>query len=190
MSLPTALNPIPQPLESTLLFGTRPRVFHVLVGSTTSVDARTEAPGVDGEGRNEVTEARKRDGIKEEWVYMLGGGEGAIWRAFDPVGNKWSRKYSVENTPSSEKPFPPSPRTSCPVLIPAPFLSFTPLNTPLLEDDAAGAVLDGPGSHPFRDEPFLFFPAGATATAPPHPPPLALPCRHFPFRLSSTAPSV
>jgi len=35
-----------------------------LQGSTTSVDARTEAPGVDGEGWNEVTEARKRDGIK------------------------------------------------------------------------------------------------------------------------------
>jgi hypothetical protein len=52
--------------------------------------------GVDGEGRNEVTEARKRDGIKEEWVYMLGGGghKGAIWRAFDPVGTKW-RKLPV-----------------------------------------------------------------------------------------------
>ncbi len=36
-----------------------------------------------------MTEARKWDGIKEEWVYMLGGGEGAIWRAFDPVGTKW-----------------------------------------------------------------------------------------------------
>ncbi len=51
---------------------------------------------VNGEGRNEVTEARKRDGIKEEWVYMLGGGghKGAIWRAFDPVGTKW-RKLPV-----------------------------------------------------------------------------------------------
>jgi hypothetical protein len=64
-------------------------VLATIQGSTTSVDARTEAPGVDGEGRNEVTEARKRDGIKEEWVYMLGGGEGAIWRAFNPVGTMW-----------------------------------------------------------------------------------------------------
>jgi hypothetical protein len=64
-------------------------VLATIKGSTTSVDARTEAPGVDGEGRNEVTEARKRDGIKEEWVYMLGGGEGAIWRAFNPVGTMW-----------------------------------------------------------------------------------------------------
>ncbi len=41
-------------------------VLATIQGSTTSVDARTDAPGVDGEGRNEVTEARKRDGIKEE----------------------------------------------------------------------------------------------------------------------------
>ncbi|CAM6041372.1 unnamed protein product [Sphagnum compactum] len=70
----------------------RDRKFWATIqGSTTSVDPRTEAPGVDGEGRNEVTEARKRNGIKEEWVYMLGGGgdKGAIWRAFDPVGTKW-----------------------------------------------------------------------------------------------------
>jgi hypothetical protein len=57
-------------------------VLATIQGSTTSVDARTEAPGVDGEGRNEVTEVCKRDGIKEEWVYMLGGWRGGHLACF------------------------------------------------------------------------------------------------------------
>ncbi|CAK9859841.1 unnamed protein product [Sphagnum jensenii] len=80
-------------------------VLATFQGSTTSDDARTEAPGVDGEGRKEVTEARKRDGIKEESVYMPGAGEGPFGVLSIPSGLSGGRyQYDLQSNNWSQAP--------------------------------------------------------------------------------------